>query len=252
MFIDKKEYNQKIYALTFGGGRHNYHDAVNRINNELKAINIFDDIILKYDTDLKNDIEFWVKHGRFIKYNTRGYGYWLWKSYLILQMFNRMNDNDILIYLDGGCEVANNHDSYNRIKLLIEKCNNYNILYTLTGHDEKSYTKNDLFEYMKNNYDLIIDEELKNSMMKQATVIIIKKNDLTNSFINDWYNISCNYNLIDDSCSNTINDVKFCEHRHDQSIFSILIKTNKYKNHMDSDNNSLDPYPILLSRKRCG
>ena len=246
------EKTQKIYAVTFGGDAQNYYDAVNRLNNELNALNIFDGIALNYDTTLKNDTEFWLKNGEFINNNRRGYGYWLWKSYVMLQQFNKMKDNDILVYLDCGCEVVNNHDSINRIKLLIEQCNNHNILYTLTGHDDKTYTKNDLFEYMNKNYDLIIDEELKNSMMKQATMIIIKKNDLTNNFINDWYNISCIYNLIDDSPSKTINDRHFYEHRHDQAIFSIILKTNKYKNTMNTPNNVLDPYPFFLSRKRHG
>ena len=93
IFINKKECFQekcKIYAMTFGGGGKNYYDAVNRLNNELKVVNIFDNIILKYDTDLKNDIEFWNKHGNFIENNKRGYGYWLWKPYLILKMFNNI------------------------------------------------------------------------------------------------------------------------------------------------------------------
>lgn len=264
IFINKKEsfeQKQKIYAMTFGGGGQNYYDAVNRINNELKVINIFDDIILKYDTDLKNDIEFWNKHGNFIENNKRGYGYWLWKPYLILKMFDIMNDNDILIHLDAGCEVINNKDSYDKIKLLIEKCNTHNMLYTLAGNvNEKQYTKMDLFNYMNDNYELIINDELKNSIMNQATIIIIKKNDLTTKFINDWYNISCNYNLIDDTPSNEKNDISFIEHRHTQSTMSILLKTNKYNNYLNTDNNKLldnfnetnDIYPFLLSRKRNG
>jgi len=264
IFINKKEsfeQKQNIYAMTFGGGGQNYYDAVNRINNELKVVNIFDDIILKYDTDLKNDVEFWNKHGNFIENNKKGYGYWIWKPYLILKMFDTMNDNDILLHIDAGCEIVNNEDTYNKIKLIIEKCNNYNMLYSLAGHSEKKYTKMDLFTYMNVNYQLNIDDELKNSIMNQSTIIFIKKNELNIKFINDWYNICCNYNLIDDTPSIEDNDITFIEHRHPQSIMSLLLKTNNYNKYLNTDNNKIldntnspngDIYPFLLSRKRHG
>jgi hypothetical protein len=37
-----------------------------------------------------------------------------------------------------------------------------------------------------------------------------------------WYEVGTNYHLIDDSPSKLPNDSRFEEHRHDQSIFSIL------------------------------
>lgn len=34
----------------------------------------------------------------------RGYGYWKWKSYLIKHQLDKMQDGDILIYADAGCD----------------------------------------------------------------------------------------------------------------------------------------------------
>ena len=39
-----------------------------------------------------------------------------------------------------------------------------------------------------------------------------------------WYNISLNHHLIDDTPSKSPNFKEFIEHRHDQSIFSLLTK----------------------------
>jgi len=230
--------------MTFGGGQ-NYINAVNRIGNKLEATNEFDHIIKYTDNDLKNDIEFWNKHETFITNNIRGYGYWIWKPYLILKTLNTMNENDILFYIDAGCEVISTNESKEKIKQLKDQCDNYNILYTQLLHLEKEWTKMDLFEYMNLN-----NESIKNSNQIQAGLSILKKTEKTINFITDWYNISCNYHLIDDSPSKSVNDEAFKEHRHDQSIFSLLLKTDKY-NIFNTSNNEITDYEntIKLSRR---
>lgn len=239
--------NKKIWAMSFGAGGQNYYDALNRISDELKKTNIFDEIIMCTDNDLKNDNEFWKKHSNFIENNKRGYGYWLWKPYLIMKTLEKMNYNDILFYLDAGCEITDYSQNSNELlKKNIEKCDKSNILYTDTGHNERMYTKMDLLNYMNLNNDFIM-----NSNQNQATIIIIKKVDITMKFVKDWYNISCNYDLINDTPSLLENDITFIEHRHDQSVFSILLKTDEYKK-MNNKENIFDSYPIILSRKRNG
>lgn len=156
--VENIENNKKYYAMTFGGGGQNYINAVNRIGNELEATNEFDHIIKYTDNDLKNDIEFWNKHETFVTNNIRGYGYWIWKPYLILKTLNTMNENDILFYIDAGCEVISTNESKEKIKQLKDQCDNYNILYTPLPHLEKEWTKMDLFEYMNLN-----NESIKNS-----------------------------------------------------------------------------------------
>jgi hypothetical protein len=236
---------QKVYAMSFGGGSQNFHDAVLRIKNELSNANVFDDITIYTDHDLKKDTSFWNKHKEFIENNSRGYGYWIWKPYLIMKTFEKMNNNDILLYLDAGCELPNNEKNKDKILELINKCNENNILYTRTGHNEKMYTKMDLIDYMNMNND-----NIKNSTENQSGFIFVKKNEKTVQFINEWYTIACNYHLIDDSPSILQNDPSFVEHRHDQSIFSLLTKSVKYN--FNNENNLIDSSPFLLSRKRSG
>ena len=247
--FEKFESNHKIVALTFGGGGQNYYDAVNRIKNEFYQTNVFDEIIAYTDSDLKKYPEFLEKHSEFIQNNKRGYGYWVWKPYLIMKTLEMMNENDILFYLDVGCEIIDySKNAIHLLKGIIDKCEKYNILYTETGHNEKSHTKMDVFNYM----GLIYNNQIMDSMQYQTGVIIIKKTVINTSFVKDWYNIICNYNLVNDSKSVLPNHSSFIENRHDQSIFSLLLKTDKY-NHMNTENNILKkPYPILTSRKRHG
>jgi hypothetical protein len=248
IFKETLQSSQKKIAISFSGGGQNYYDALDRVSKELTQLNTFDEIIKIIDNDLKNDVEFWERHGDFITNNKRGYGYWLWKPYIILKQLNNMNENDILVYLDSGCEVINDDTSYININNLFDKCDEYNILYTLTSHDEKKYNKMDLIDYLNLNND-----ETKNSGMRQASMIFIKKNNTTLEFVKEWYSLCCNYHFIDDSPSILKNDDTFVENRHDQAIFSLLLKTDKYKDTLCTDNNLLyDTSPIQISRKRNG
>ena len=85
--------------------------------------------------------------------------------------------------------------------------------------EEKKWTKMDLIEYLGMN-----NEECLNSYQYQGGVNLFYKCDLTMRFVKEWFNICCKYSLLDDSPSIIPNDPSFCEHRHDQSIFSILFK----------------------------
>lgn len=247
-FKETLDTSQKKIAISFSGGGSNYYDALNRISKELTQLNTFDEIIKIKDNDLKKDVEFWKIHGDFITNNKRGYGYWLWKPYIILKQLNNMNENDILVYLDSGCEVINDDTSFKNMNNLFDKCDEYTILYTLTSHDEKKYNKMDLIDNLNLNND-----KIKNSGMIQGAVIFIKKNNTTMEFVKEWYALSCNYHFIDDSPSILKNDDTFVEHRHDQAIFSLLLKTDKYKDTLYTDNNLLyDTSPIQISRKRNG
>jgi hypothetical protein len=239
--------DSKIYALSFGGGGAKYCDAVHRISRELTQINLFDKIFTYTDQDLQNDGDFWKKHGGFIKNNTRGYGFWLWKPYIILKIMQTMNNNDILIYLDAGCVVENNSITNECFNELIDKCKQHEIVYTSSYCLEKSWCKMDLFNQFN-----MVNNDIMNSIQHQATFLIIKKSELMMNLIEDWYNNSQNYYNIDE-ISILKNYILFEEHRHDQSVLSLLIKSDKYKHAVNNPENIVhNTFPFILCRHRSG
>ena len=68
-----------------------------------------------------------------------------------------------------------------------------------------------------------VDEE---DIQVQAGTLLIYVCNETRNFIDEWYSICCekDYHYIDDSPSIEPNHNSFKEHRHDQSIFSLLLK----------------------------
>ena len=212
--------NKNIF-LTFGNEK--YYNSLNRIKEEALSFNIFNKILIYNDLNLKNDFpDFWQKHNNFIINNSRGYGYWIWKSYLTLKTLETMNDNDILVYADAGCTL--NKEGINRLTEYFEIVKNNecgNISFQMNNNLEKTWTKMDIFNY----FNVKEVDEYFNSGQLIATIFIIRKCNLTLKIVNDWYNImSNNYNFIDDSISILQNNHTFIENRHDQSIFSLIRK----------------------------
>jgi hypothetical protein len=213
-----------INFITFGGGTTNYLEAGIRVCEQATKINLFDKITLFTGETLEKDEYFWNKHCNFIMNNiSKGYGYWLWKPYIIKKTLDSLNDGDILLYLDCGCEISNNkkNEMVNYINNIIK--NEYIITsFTFT---EKNWNKMDLILYLNAN-----SSEILETPQRQAGAILLYVCDKTRKLVNEWYNTSCNYNLIDDSSSISKNYNGFREHRHDQAIFSLLTKKYNIKN----------------------
>ena len=86
---------------------------------------------------------------------------------------------------------------------------------------EKQYTKRDAFVLMECD-----SERYSNSNQILASFSLWKKSDFTLKFVNDWLQYAQNERIITDiknDCGFPDFD-EFIDHRHDQSIFSLLSK----------------------------
>ena len=205
----------KRYFITFGGPTTNYHRAVDRICREAYHSRMFDIIIGITDSNLKQDIPFWETHGTFLESNKRGYGYWLWKPYLIMETFKKIPENDIVVYVDTGIKIRNN------ISDLLNNLAQKDIVLFGSMFKIRSYTKRDLLRFL--NMD---NAETLNSQQIQGGIIIVRNTKYSRQFINKWLELSQNEQLITDIPSeNEYPD--FINHRHDQSIISLLALQNQ-------------------------
>jgi len=205
-----------ISFITFGAGDQKYYDAGNRLIEQAQQLNVFDNIKLYTDIDLKSDISFWNKHQHFIENNKRGYGYWLWKPYLIHKNMENMVNGDILLYLDCGCEL-----DINKKEMMIKQFELIKQEYIIGTYacSEIQWTKMDLFFEM----DMLHHPGL-NTLQHQAGALLFLVCDKTRKLVKEWYELGCNYHNIDDTPSIRPNLIYFKEHRHDQSIFSLITK----------------------------
>jgi len=161
------------------------------------------------------DSNFYNKNEKILK-QSKGYGYWIWKSYFLKKMLNDISEGDLLVYSDSGSFYINPVEP---LIDLIKKDNHGVLSFELNGLFEKEYTKRDTFKIM--NLD---ESKYTDSSQREATYIWILKNNFTINLIDEFYEYCQNEHAITDLPSINLNYKEFKEHRHDQSIWSLLCK----------------------------
>jgi len=230
---------EKVF-ITFGAGSPDFHDAVKRLLAEVAELRLFDRLIGYTEEDLKRDQPFWKRHRTFIQRNKRGYGYWIWKPYLILKTLRCMKEGDILLFLDCGCEIDLNQRSF--FDTAFKEVKKQKILYTSTGLKEFNWTKMDTILGLD-----AASPKILTSDQLQGGILMIEKCKQTMNLLEKWYKYSCRYHYIDDTPSRSKNLDGFVEHRHDQSIFSLLVKRLRLDNSFN-----LQQKCIISARNKTG
>lgn len=146
----------------------------------------------------------------------RGSGYWLWKPYFINRAIESCNEGDWILYSDSGMIYRKDIGKYvNELQ-----CRGVEMLSRTTKFQERQFTKRDVF--IELNCDV---PEYTDTLQRAAGVIIIRNTERTREIISEWLMIAQNKHLItDEKCIYGKNYKEFIDHRHDQSLFSILCK----------------------------
>lgn len=200
----------KKYHINFAKGR--YLEAQKYCSMSAKNVG-FDNIISYTSSDI--DIEFYNKNKNILN-NPRGAGYWLWKPYFINKTLELMEYGDLLVYSDSGSFYKSSVQPLID-KILLDK--NGVLSFELKGLFEKEYTKRDAFVIMG-----LDDPKYTETSQREATYIWIIKNDFTIKLIKEYLNYAQDERVITDNISENKNYDAFKDHRHDQSIWSLLCK----------------------------
>ncbi len=147
----------------------------------------------------------------------RGNGYWLWKPYFILKSLEKLNFGEYLFYCDSGAEFVESVEPL--LNLSIDK--SHDIISFEVVHSEYKYTKREALVLM--NCD---GEYYFKSRQRLSGYILFKKSDFVMKFLNEWLQYNSNQRIVTDQDDEVKfpNYQGFVDHRHDQSIFSLLTK----------------------------
>ncbi len=208
----------KRHLISFADSR--MKKALLRLQKQAENMQFFDEILVLTEQDL--DTAFRQKFHHILSTKVRGFGFWIWKPYIIQRGLNNLQDGDELYYVDAGCHW----NPAGRARLLeyaraLESCPLGIAAFELGSKcSERAFSKMDVLLHMnvQNNSHIIDTGQLC------ATHVFCRKCTASMSFVNDWLNLCQNLHLIDDTPSLAAEFPEFEEHRHDQSIFSILCK----------------------------
>lgn len=161
----------------------------------------------------------------------RGFGYWSWKPYIIYNTLKQLNDNDVCMYVDAGVKIIN--DPKPLLDLCINEENGILLFFnSLTEEHQKkhinsTWTKRDCFIFMGCD-----THEFARAPQADASCQIYMKNNFTMKFIEEYLFWCQNLHVVSDMPNVTKDNYPdFKDHRHDQSILSILIEKYKIKLH---------------------
>jgi hypothetical protein len=206
----------KNHFISFGSPK--YYPTLKRIGEEAKKSNFFDRIDLVRYKDLP--IQYRFQNIFRLRESVRGFGYWMWKSYLVYEKLKSIEHGDILTYCDSASKI--DPSGKKRFNEYIDIVNSSSgILRFELDHIEKQYTKRGVFDF----FNLGLESDIANSKQLMATIFIVRKCSYTMDLIQEYYEL-CHYNyyLLKDPYFKNQEHSEFISHRHDQSLFSILSK----------------------------
>jgi len=171
------------------------------------------DKTFSYTDKMIEDTDFYKNNKKILdQKKAPGYGYSMWKPYIILDTMKKINEGDILFYIDSGAEIIRS------VNPLIDLCKNQGgILLFNAVNIMKFWTKRDCF--IKMGCD---DEKYWNSSLYMGGYQVYIKNEKSIQFLKEDLKYVQIPELIDDSQSNEQNFDGFKRHSYDQSILSNL------------------------------
>ncbi len=228
--------------LSFGNER--FKKSRDRILAEAKALcndgtPAFDAFVIETE-DIENDPEFKDIIDNIPKKLGSGRGYWwyMWKPYVIYKTLKSLNDGDLLFYGDSGMTIYNKADTHKRINNLVslvknkEKCPTGIVTFITTGkpgdRQEFMYNLVDVFEH----FGVLNNKDITHTQQCQAGVHMIMKCPKSVEIIELWYKkaVTTPSLFVGDRRIFKPNQTKqmdgFRDHRHDQSVWSIICKLN--------------------------
>ncbi|MBD2865605.1 hypothetical protein [Paenibacillus oceani] len=149
----------------------------------------------------------------------RGAGYWIWKPYYILQAMSAMKPGDTIIYSDAGIEITGPLDP------LIRLCREQGIVLFQTHNQlNRMWTKRDCFVLMDCDSSRYWDAQ---QLMGSFSLYL--NNDRSRKFVQQWLDYCCNEQIVTDRPNRCglPNLPEFQDHRHDQSVLSLLAVKHK-------------------------
>jgi hypothetical protein len=174
-------------------------------------------------TDVQLRLTDFYRDNRQIFASRRGFGYWLWKPYVILHALERANPGDFIIYYDVGRREMP-HEISRPLEPLLEWCavSNGGMLpgvYVPEHGPNMKWTKRECFVLM----DCDSATYWRHPQI-QATFSVWQKSERSMAFVAEWLKWCCNPAVLTDAVHRPelANFPEFVDHRHDQSVITLL------------------------------
>ena len=142
----------------------------------------------------------------------RGAGYWLWKPYMIHKLLSQAQDGDVVMYADAGSVFTGDP------RPLLALARKHGFLGFRMPHMTQGWTKGDVYKALDMDINLYGRER-----QLSGAVLFFKKCPRTMDLVQRWLALCEREDLLTDVPSVAPNHAEFQDHRHDQSILTLLL-----------------------------
>jgi hypothetical protein len=206
--------NHNHYFLVYNDHTHTHH-----LNNLIDSVKLYGkefQIIVFEKEDI--DPSFLEKNKNILEMS-RGGGYWLWKPYIVNETFKKINEGDYLFYMDSTYYFT---EDFTPLYEEFMKENDF-----LVWQNKPNEGVNPMKRLCK--MDVIQKYGMEQPILNEnaneywAGAFLLKKTPRMVQMIQEWLDMCCNEHDITDEQSQLPNHSEFLDHRHDQSLLSIVL-----------------------------
>lgn len=204
-----------------------YYNAQRKNSETAKLVGGCDESIMCGLGDIDKD--YYLKNKSIFNLS-RGAGYWVWKPYIIRKFLKTLTPSDYLVYTDSGTEFVGSIQNLLEVKGDVLETQGF-LIGGATMPIPSGPPWADAPEYMWTKRDAFILTDTDKSEITQTPqactcFMMFKPTTEVFEFLEEWIHWNCDYRAVTDAPNELgqNNYDNFVEHRHDQSLASILAK----------------------------
>lgn len=211
----------KALFLTFGDGSTEFRAAAIRLAKQAKSIGVFSSVVsLNHESLLQVSPEYALAQSSIINLDTYPTFFRAAKAWVVQAgLLGKFGEFDLVCYADAGCEIVSNRISRLVLQKTMRKAFLRGGLAEQLPLSERSWTKKSTMDYFHPSEADALSGQVQSGLSYWR--VESKNIELANR----WCLLSdCELDLWQDPQNRSAEEEYFKEHRHDQSIFSLLWK----------------------------
>lgn len=185
-----------------------------RIVHEANSLGLFDRVVV--ETRWRPA---WLQECPWYQPSQPGGGYYSWKSRLIRDTLQSLADNDTLVYCDAGCELRPS-SQWDELFQMLDTDEVVAFQLNGAGVLEVEWTKRCVFTEFGVELDNVYYSQTNQLV---GGVSLWKNTPGSRALASEWCRLTAKLHLVDDSHSQH-EDAAWKGSRHDQSVWSMLVK----------------------------
>lgn len=208
------------WLLVTAGFSDTLESAAYRLESQALQFQLFDTLVVTRKNLVQICPDFVENFKEYLYDNSPGYGFFAWKPAIISAVLNSRKQNYAgIVWVDAGCEMFFSNLTRIRLSKYLKIASNSGFWGFSLNTPESQYTKSDTFHFFKNISATDVSPQI------QATWFILQ-GAMGQTIATNWESVALrDIKVLDQSISSNGEIEGFIQHRSDQSILSLTIKS---------------------------